>query len=186
MRTASSSTFPRAGSRRWQPSSTAVFARSRFATCPSFVWATAVQVGEVAVDIAFGGAFYASLRERVEPGELPRLIELGRAIKRGLEAEHEIVHPLEPELRDVYGVIFWQEEERRAADPAQRDRLRRRRGRPLALRLGHLGPAGARSTPRERCRAVTSSAISRSSARASPAASSARRQSPAGRPSSPR
>jgi proline racemase len=27
-----------------------------------------------------------------------------------LEAEHEIVHPLEPELRDVYGVIFWQEE----------------------------------------------------------------------------
>ena len=27
-----------------------------------------------------------------------------------LEAEHEIVHPLEPELRDVYGVIFWQQE----------------------------------------------------------------------------
>src|SRR5205085_3846359 len=26
------------------------------------------------------------------------------------EAQHEIVHPDEPELRDVYGVIFWQEE----------------------------------------------------------------------------
>ena len=48
--------------------------------------------------------------ERVEPAELPRLIELGREIKRELEAWHEIVHPLEPELRDVYGVIFWQEE----------------------------------------------------------------------------
>ncbi len=82
-----------------------------FRNVPSFVWATAVQVGGITVDIAFGGAFYASLQERVEPGELPRLIELGRAIKRGLEEEHEIMHPLEQELRDVYGVIFWQEEE---------------------------------------------------------------------------
>ena len=77
---------------------------------PAFVWATALQVGDLSVDVAFGGAFYASLPERVEPSELPRLIELGREIKRRLEAEHEIVHPLEPELRDVYGVIFWQEE----------------------------------------------------------------------------
>jgi proline racemase len=63
------------------------------------------------VDVAFGGAFYAFLEERVEPGELPRLIELGRAIKADLEAEREIVHPLEPELRDVYGVVFWQRED---------------------------------------------------------------------------
>jgi proline racemase len=81
-----------------------------FRNVPSFVWATGVEVGDVAVDIAFGGAFYATLPERVEPPELPRLIELGREIKRGLEAGHEIVHPLEPELRDVYGVIFWQDE----------------------------------------------------------------------------
>jgi proline racemase/trans-L-3-hydroxyproline dehydratase len=81
-----------------------------FRNVPSFVWATDVRVGESVVDIAFGGAFYATLRERVEPSELPRLIELGRKIKRGLEAQHEIVHPLEPELRDVYGVIFWQPE----------------------------------------------------------------------------
>ncbi len=82
-----------------------------FRNVPSFVWATGVAVGDLTVDVAFGGAFYASLPERVEPRELPRLIELGREIKRTLEAEHEIVHPLEPELRDVYGVIFWHEEQ---------------------------------------------------------------------------
>src|SRR3954447_5746483 len=82
-----------------------------FRNVPSFVGATAVRVGDVAVDIAFGGAFYATLRERVEAAELPRLIELGREIKRELEAQHEVVHPLEAELRDVYGVIFWQPED---------------------------------------------------------------------------
>ena len=81
-----------------------------FRNVPSFVWATGLRVGDVTVDVAFGGAFYASLPERVEPAELPRLIALGREIKRLLEARHEIVHPLEPELRDVYGVIFWQQE----------------------------------------------------------------------------
>src|SRR5439155_685230 len=60
--------------------------------------------------VAFGGAFSASLEERVEPRELPRLIELGREIKRELHARHEFVHPDEPELRDVYGVIFWEHE----------------------------------------------------------------------------
>ena len=82
----------------------------RFRNVPSFVWATGLEAGGRVVDVAFGGAFYASLEERVEPGELPRLIELGRRIKTDLEAAHDIVHPLEPELRDVYGVIFWQEE----------------------------------------------------------------------------
>ncbi len=82
----------------------------RFRNVPAYVWAERLEVAGRAVDVAFGGAFYASLQERVEPGELPRLIELGRELKRLLEAEHEIVHPLEPELRDVYGVIFWQEE----------------------------------------------------------------------------
>ncbi len=83
----------------------------RFRNVPAFVWATGVRVGALEVDVAFGGAFYASLEERVRPSELPRLIELGREIKRELESAHRIVHPLEPELRDVYGVIFWQPED---------------------------------------------------------------------------
>ena len=79
----------------------------RFRNVPSFVWGTDVLPG---VDVAFGGAFYASVEERVEPRELPRLIERGRELKAELEAAHEFVHPLEPELRDVYGVIFFQRE----------------------------------------------------------------------------
>jgi proline racemase len=82
----------------------------RFRNVPSFVWGTGVQAAGREVDLAFGGAFYASLEERVEPSELPRLIELGRELKAALEAEHDVVHPLEPELRDVYGVVFWQHE----------------------------------------------------------------------------
>ncbi len=82
----------------------------RFRNVPAFVRAEGVRAAGREVDIAFGGAFYASLEERVEPAELPRVIELGRAIKAGIEAEHEIVHPLEPELRGLYGVIFWQDE----------------------------------------------------------------------------
>jgi proline racemase len=83
----------------------------RFRNVPAFVHAQGIDLGDgTKVDVAFGGAFYASLPDRVDPAELPRLIERGREIKRELEADHEIAHPLEPELRDVYGVIFWQDE----------------------------------------------------------------------------
>jgi len=85
----------------------------RFRNVPSFVWAEGVELRERTVDVAFGGAFYASVEERVDPSELPRLIELGRELKRDVEAWQDLVHPLEPELRDVYGVIFWQEESER-------------------------------------------------------------------------
>src|SRR4029079_989007 len=57
----------------------------RFRNVPAFVHARGLEAGGRAVDVACGGAFYASLPERVEPGELPRLIELGRAIKADLE-----------------------------------------------------------------------------------------------------
>ncbi len=82
----------------------------RFRNVPAFVWATGVEIAGRSVDVAYGGAFYASVPELVKPAELPRLVELGREIKRELESWQEIVHPLEPELRDIYGVIFWQEE----------------------------------------------------------------------------
>ena len=82
----------------------------RFRNVPAFVHARGLLAAGREVDVAFGGAFYASLEEMVEPAELPRLIELGRAVKADLDATQAIVHPDEPELRGVYGVIFWQQE----------------------------------------------------------------------------
>jgi proline racemase len=73
----------------------------RFRNVPAFVHSPGV---------SFGGAFYANVEERVDPAELPRLIELGRRVKRELEGEREVVHPIEPELNGIYGVIFWQHE----------------------------------------------------------------------------
>src|SRR5215208_3313506 len=90
--------------------------RVRFRNVPSFVHLEDVEVttsrGDFVVDIAFGGAFYATLSADaagldVASGDLPALVELGREIKRAVEDRDEIVHPDEPELRDVYGVIFF-------------------------------------------------------------------------------
>ena len=91
----------------------------RFRNVPSFVHSERIELdtsrGMLTVDVAYGGAFYASVRAQdagldVEPGSLPRLIELGREVKHALEARGEIVHPEEPELRDVYGVVFFADE----------------------------------------------------------------------------
>jgi proline racemase len=89
--------------------------RVSFRNVPSFVMLEDVRVGAATADVAFGGAFYvsvdaASVGLAVEPANLPRFIELGREIKRELEAEHDVAHPLERELSGVYGVIFFQRE----------------------------------------------------------------------------
>jgi proline racemase len=89
--------------------------RVSFQNVPSFVLLEDVRVAAATADVAFGGAFYASVDAAsvglaVEPANLPRFIELGREIKHSLEAEHDIAHPLEPELGGVYGVIFFQRE----------------------------------------------------------------------------
>jgi proline racemase len=93
----------------------------RFLNVPAFVYADAIEVetsrGLLVVDVAYGGAFYASVAAQaagleVEPPDLHALIALGRELKREVEAKVEIVHPEESELRDVYGVIFHAEESR--------------------------------------------------------------------------
>ena len=89
----------------------------RFRNVPSFVAREGLKVtvegSEIAADVSFGGAFYANvdvaaLNLTVEPKNLERFIFLGRHIKKAIEKAHEIVHPIEPELRDVYGVIFFE------------------------------------------------------------------------------
>ncbi|MGK2851957.1 MAG: proline racemase family protein [Candidatus Limnocylindrales bacterium] len=88
-----------------------------FQNVPSFVLARDVMVatsrGPVAVDVAFGGAFYGSVDLRslglaVSPAALPALIALQRELRPALEAALDVVHPVEPELRGIYGVIFWE------------------------------------------------------------------------------
>jgi proline racemase len=95
--------------------------RVRFTNVPSYVEAQGLQAGGLTIDVAFGGAFYAVMESPlpVRKESLPRLIELGREAKRELEAGHEFVHPLESELRDIYGVIFF---ERVDAGPPLRQR----------------------------------------------------------------
>ena len=93
----------------------------RFRNVPSFVHSRGISVrtrsaGEVPLDVCFGGAYYASVEASalglaVEPAELPRFVEFGREIKDELNATMEIVHPLEPRLRDVYGTIFFEDVE---------------------------------------------------------------------------
>jgi proline racemase len=82
----------------------------RFRNVPAFVEAEAMLAEGLRADVAFGGAFYASVASPlpVQPRHLPELIELGRAVKAALEAQRGFVHPEERELRDIYGVIFWE------------------------------------------------------------------------------
>ncbi len=93
----------------------------RFRNVPSFVLAAGIEVGTslgtVRVDVAFGGAFYGSVDVRslgaglaVDAASLPRLIALQRELRPALEAALEVVHPLEPALHGIYGIIFWQDE----------------------------------------------------------------------------
>ena len=46
----------------------------RFRNVPAYVLAEGVEAAGRVVDVAFGGAFYASLEERARPAELPRLL----------------------------------------------------------------------------------------------------------------
>jgi proline racemase len=96
-------------------------ARVRFTNVPSYVEARGLQAAGLQADVSFGGAFYASVESPlpVTAESLPRVIETGRAVKRELEAAQEFVHPLEPELRDIYGVVFF---ERLESGPPLRQR----------------------------------------------------------------
>jgi proline racemase len=87
----------------------------RFRNVPSFVLLEGLSVSvagrRVDVAVAYGGAFYAIVpAERfelpLEPAFVPKFIELGREIKAAIEADRDIVHPLEAELEGIYGVMF--------------------------------------------------------------------------------
>jgi proline racemase len=89
----------------------------RFRNVAAFLYERDVPIvtpqGAATADIAFGGAFYgmvdaAALGVAVVPENLPRFIELGRAIKAQLMDRVDVRHPDVPELHGIYGVIFYE------------------------------------------------------------------------------
>jgi len=86
-----------------------------FENVPSFVLYPGLPVRianrEVRVDVAFGGAFYAIVDAEaaglpIHHSRLQDLRRVGMEIKHAVEAARQIVHPLDPGLKGIYGTIF--------------------------------------------------------------------------------
>ena len=85
-----------------------------FRNVPSYVIARGVPAAGVEVDVAYGGAIYASVPAsafglRVVPEDLPRLIDAGRAVKAALAGHEAARHPTDDRLSGIYGTILWDE-----------------------------------------------------------------------------
>jgi trans-L-3-hydroxyproline dehydratase len=86
-----------------------------FTNVPSFVFSDRVEVkttyGDLAVQVVYGGAFYALAEAaeaglEVERGSTKQLIDFGMQIKGAVERQIDVIHPLEPGLRGIYGTII--------------------------------------------------------------------------------
>ena len=87
-----------------------------FLNVPSFLYARDIELevpnlGNLSVDIAFGGAFYAILPAaqvglQVEPQQREQLVTAGEAIKQAVNAKLSIKHPFEEDLGFLYGTIL--------------------------------------------------------------------------------
>jgi proline racemase len=85
-----------------------------FRNVPAFVVARDVPAAGVSVDVAYGGAIYASVPAarfglRVVPDELPGLIATGREVKRALDGTAVARHPADERLSGLYGTILYEE-----------------------------------------------------------------------------
>jgi proline racemase len=85
-----------------------------FRNVPAHVVARGIPAAGVTVDLAYGGAMYASvpaerLGLRVTPAELPQLIEAARAIRRDVDGAGAARHPADDRLSGLYGTIFFEE-----------------------------------------------------------------------------
>ncbi|WP_052455740.1 proline racemase family protein [Bhargavaea cecembensis] len=86
-----------------------------FENVPSFVLEKDLRLEvdgkTLTADISFGGAFYvildsAQLGLSVENADLPELQKWATKIKREAERTVRVIHPLEPGLQGIYGVIY--------------------------------------------------------------------------------
>lgn len=82
--------------------------------------------GDVAVDLSYSGAIYASVRASdlglsVGPEQYTELIALGREIKWALNESPEAQFADDPRLSGVYGTILWDDLGRHENGPIQRN-----------------------------------------------------------------
>jgi proline racemase len=85
-----------------------------FRNVPAYVIARGVEAGDARVDVAYGGAIYASVAAadlglQVAPEWLTELIAAGREIKRALEGTEAARHPSDDRLSGIYGTILYDE-----------------------------------------------------------------------------
>jgi proline racemase len=101
-----------------------------FRNVPSYVLARDVAVetarGRVAVDVAYGGAIYASVPASaaglaVDPAAYGDLIALGRAVKAALAGTEHARHPSDERLSGVYGTIVFEDLGDGPGGPRQRN-----------------------------------------------------------------
>lgn len=87
-----------------------------FRNVPAFLYKSGLKVsvdgiGEVEADVCFGGAFYVFVEAsqvgcEIIPENAQKLTRIAMEIRRKVEAEHEIVHPLEPGINWIYGTVL--------------------------------------------------------------------------------
>ncbi|CAN5711248.1 proline racemase family protein [soil metagenome] len=86
-----------------------------FTNVPSFVFSEGLKVettyGALAVQVVYGGAFYAlagaaAAGLEVESGRIKDLIDFGMQVKHAVEARVDARHPHEPDLQGIYGTII--------------------------------------------------------------------------------
>ena len=86
-----------------------------FANVASFVYAertvSVPNVGSVPVTVGYGGAFYALIDAPAaglgaHPGPLPSLVAWSEAVKAAVGEHLDVVHPTEPDIRGLYGVVM--------------------------------------------------------------------------------
>ncbi|MEC7902254.1 MAG: proline racemase family protein [Candidatus Neomarinimicrobiota bacterium] len=67
--------------------------------------------GQIKYDLAYGGAFYAvididQLGISLDKKYLDDIVIAGKKIKKAISKNVNCVHPIEPEMNDLYGIIF--------------------------------------------------------------------------------
>ncbi len=101
-----------------------------FVNVPSYVSARYIplQLSDdvVAVDIAYGGAYYAAvdaseLDLAIDAKNLPRFVELGREIRSILLMNEAVEHPTDHRLSGLYGTVFFEDLEHEGPGLHQRN-----------------------------------------------------------------